>query len=340
MGAHFDVVTADSESWAHDPFELVVDGDTLLGRGTTDCLGHVALLTELVRAMGDARERPRRTLTIILIANEESSPVTGLGMEHVVASGHLDRIRGTPLVWLDGADFGPTVGTGGAARWRLDVQGVSGHSGIAYQCVNAIDLAMAVVPWLQRRFAEVAPAHPAEETYGFLGPSTFKPTWIEAPNLGPATIPGRARVEGDIRLTPFYDLAEVQRGLADAAHELLTSIGDNRAPAGFPPVRTRDGRGAGMTFEWLSGSMEGLACDLESPVLRLLERAIQRARPGATRIGMTGALPLVRELRQAGFDVQITGFGLGTSYHAPNEQARLSDFAAGFAVLLELVREY
>lgn len=30
-----------------DPFKLIVEGDKLYGRGTTDCLGHVALLTDL-----------------------------------------------------------------------------------------------------------------------------------------------------------------------------------------------------------------------------------------------------------------------------------------------------
>jgi hypothetical protein len=32
-----------------DPFTLSIEGDKLRGRGTTDCLGHVALLTELFR---------------------------------------------------------------------------------------------------------------------------------------------------------------------------------------------------------------------------------------------------------------------------------------------------
>lgn len=45
MGSHMDVVPADPETWERDPFSLVVEGDKLFGRGTTDCLGHVALMT-------------------------------------------------------------------------------------------------------------------------------------------------------------------------------------------------------------------------------------------------------------------------------------------------------
>ncbi len=40
-----DVVPANPDEWTHDPFTFRVDGDDLYGRGTTDCLGHVALVT-------------------------------------------------------------------------------------------------------------------------------------------------------------------------------------------------------------------------------------------------------------------------------------------------------
>lgn len=49
VGCHMDVVTANPDSWTFDPFTLGVEGDQLRGRGTTDCLGHVALVTEFFR---------------------------------------------------------------------------------------------------------------------------------------------------------------------------------------------------------------------------------------------------------------------------------------------------
>ena len=49
VGCHMDVVPANPDGWEFDPFEFSRDGDKLRGRGTTDCLGHVALLTELFR---------------------------------------------------------------------------------------------------------------------------------------------------------------------------------------------------------------------------------------------------------------------------------------------------
>jgi acetylornithine deacetylase len=342
VGAHFDVVVADRQrdGWERDPFELVLEEGVLYGRGTTDCLGHVALLTELLRALAADRRRPRRTLTVVMIANEESSPIAGLGMEAVVASGRLDVLRGAPLIWLDSADFGPTVGTGGVVRWRLETKGVPGHSGMTHNCVNALELAMAATLWLREQFEQCAPAHPEEARYGFPTPSTFKPTLIEVPNRGISNIPGSARVQGDFRLTPFHDMARTQAAVVSAAQQLSSRVARDDAPDGFPRVRTVDGRRGSVDFQWVGGATEGLACDLESSALHALEAAIRRVRGAVHRSSMTGALPLVRDLQRQGFDVQVTGFGRSEFYHAPNEQARLADFRDGFEVLWELVCNY
>ena len=49
VGCHMDVVPANPDDWDFNPFELSINGDELRGRGVTDCLGHVALVTELFR---------------------------------------------------------------------------------------------------------------------------------------------------------------------------------------------------------------------------------------------------------------------------------------------------
>ena len=51
VGCHLDVVPANPETWDIDPFKLTVEGDMLKGRGTTDCLGHVSLITQLFAAV-------------------------------------------------------------------------------------------------------------------------------------------------------------------------------------------------------------------------------------------------------------------------------------------------
>jgi acetylornithine deacetylase/succinyl-diaminopimelate desuccinylase-like protein len=341
VGAHFDVVTAnrEAEGWARDPFSLTVEDGVLYGRGTTDCLGHVALLTELCVALAEAGQRPRRTVYVLFISNEESAPVAGLGLDYVAECGRLELLREGPLYWLDSADFGPTVGTGGVARWELDITGVTGHSGMPHNCVNALELAMATTLELGRWFHSAFPPHAEEQRYGFLSASSFKATLMQVDNRGATTIPGSAHVEGDLRLTPFYDMAEVRRALLAYAEQLAAGVARGDAPLGFPRVLTADGRRGALRFAWKGGYTEGLACELESPALAALETAIADVRGSSQsrRFSMTGALPLVRDLRRRGFDVQITGFGLSESYHAPNERALLGDFRDGFAILERLV---
>jgi acetylornithine deacetylase len=44
-----------------------------------------------------------------------------------------------------------------------------------------------------------------------------------------------------------------------------------------------------------------------------------------TPYSIGGTLPLVREMQDEGFDIQIVGYGLSSKYHADNECASLTD---------------
>ncbi|HEY3236589.1 MAG TPA: M20/M25/M40 family metallo-hydrolase [Polyangiaceae bacterium] len=344
VGAHFDVVPADrtSEGWERDPFTLWVGQDgTLYGRGVTDCLGHVALLTDLLAQMAERRERPRPTLKVVLIANEEEAPRQEIGLDYVVAQGAIDDLKAGPIYWLDSADFGPTVGTGGIQMWRLEVTGVTGHSGMTHNCVNALELAMATTLALGDWFRKQYPPHANESRWGFLTPSTLKATVIHVPNEKVTKIPGSAVVEGDIRLTPFYDLEQALDGAVKFVEELDQRIETEEVLPGFPQLRSADGRRGSVKLLPTGRNMEGIACDLESPGLTALQDALAEVRgPDSVHpFSMTGSLPLVRELQRRGFDVQITGFGKSRYYHAPNEQGNLQDFREGFAILSRVLEK-
>lgn len=80
-----------------DPFSLTRDGDKLRGRGTTDCLGHVALVTELLHQLAEQRPALESTVVAVFIANEENATVTGIGVDGLVAQGLLDHLKNGPL---------------------------------------------------------------------------------------------------------------------------------------------------------------------------------------------------------------------------------------------------
>jgi acetylornithine deacetylase/succinyl-diaminopimelate desuccinylase-like protein len=341
VGAHFDVVPADekAEGWERSPFALWEGpGGLLYGRGVTDCLGHVAVITDLLAQLAERGVRPRRTLKVVFISNEESTDLPGLGLGYVAQQGRLKDLVEQPVYWLDSANFGPTLGTGGNAMWELKVTGVGGHSGMPQNCVNALELAMAVSLELARWFHARYPATEDEKKWGFLSSSSLKATVVEGANTKETKIPADVTLRGDIRLTPFYDMKEVQQAVAAYVRELDARIERDELIPGFPRTRTAAGKRGSLAFHLKSGGTEGIACRLDSPGLHALKEAIQHVRGEApTPFSLTGSLPLVRDLQRQGCDVQITGFGEMAYYHAPNEQARLEDFRQGFSILRELL---
>ena len=48
---------------------------------------------------------------------------------------------------------------------------------------------------------------------------------------------------------------------------------------------------------------------------------------------------LVRSLKRGGFDLQMTGFGLMSTYHADNEFALLSDMSNGLDILVQVISQ-
>ncbi|WP_309894568.1 M20/M25/M40 family metallo-hydrolase [Archangium sp.] len=341
VGAHFDVVPADEkgEGWERNPFALWEGpGGVLYGRGVTDCLGHVAVLTDLLAQLAEHGVRPRRTVKVVLISNEEASDLPGLGLGYVAEQGRLKDLVGQPVYWLDSANFGPTLGTGGISLWELKVTGVGGHSGMPQNCVNALELGMAASLELARWFHARFPPTEEEKRWGFLSSSSLKATVVEGSNTKESKIPSDVTLRGDLRLTPFYDLNDVRKEVTGFMRELDARLERDEVIPGFPRTRTAAGKRGSLAFRFQGNGMEGIACRLDSPGLLALKEAMQAVRGVApTPFSLTGSLPLVRDLQRQGCDVQITGFGEMAYYHAPNEQARLEDFRQGFSILRELL---
>ena len=80
-----------------DPFSLSIEGDKLRGRGTTDCLGHVALLTELMKKIAQTKLNLKSSIVVIFIVSEENNSIPNIGVERLYADGYFDILQGGPL---------------------------------------------------------------------------------------------------------------------------------------------------------------------------------------------------------------------------------------------------
>ena len=103
VGSHFDVVPADPKQWKRNPFKLTIEGDELHGRGTTDCLGHVALLTLMLAELGKNKPELDTTIGVVFIADEEVGEDDSIGVKHVYQEGKLDFLHlltfQTPIIY-------------------------------------------------------------------------------------------------------------------------------------------------------------------------------------------------------------------------------------------------
>ncbi|XP_057978542.1 acetylornithine deacetylase isoform X2 [Malania oleifera] len=339
VGCHMDVVTANPNDWEFDPFSLSIDGDKLQGRGTTDCLGHVALITELMRRLGETKPDLKSTVVAVFIANEENSSISGVGVDALVKDGLLNKLKEGPLFWIDTADKQPCIGTGGMIPWKLHVTGKLFHSGLPHKAINPLELAMEALKNVESRFYKEFPPHPKEKLYGFATPSTMKPTQWSYPGGGINQIPAECTISGDVRLLLVKHVKDVMKKLQDHVDDINENIEklDSWGPVSKYILPDENMRGR-LTISFDEAN-SGVACNLDSRGFHVLCKATEDVVGHVKPYSITGTLPLIRELQDEGFDVQTSGYGLMATYHAKNEYCLLSDMCQGYGVFVSIISQ-
>jgi len=349
IGSHFDVVPADPEAWTVDPFSLTIDGDKMYGRGTTDCLGHVALLTQFMYELGKSRPKLNRSVIVCFIAAEEGGE-HGVGVDMAIKHGKLAEIKNGPVYWVDCSDSQPCLGTAGAISWSLKAKGRLFHSGFPQKGINSIELASVALEIIQERFYEDFPALQAEQDYLFSVGSSMKPTQIECARGSFNQICAETTVHGDIRLSPFYDVEDVINkvdGYVTYVNQEMDRI-QNRGPSSkfclddSVELQTGELRKGVVEMKW-NGTMEsfrlyeGVAVNMDSEGFKALIQACREVYSSVRPFSVSGSLPLVKQMQREGFDLQMMGFGLMSVYHGINEYCLLSEFKNAFEVVTRMV---
>ncbi|CAM9217788.1 unnamed protein product [Chrysoparadoxa australica] len=342
LGSHLDVVPANPETWEVDPFTLKRDGDVLYGRGTTDCLGHVALLTDLFCGLATVKPTLKRSVIAVFIANEENGEIEGVGVDGLHSSGKLDELnlKSGPVFWVDSADSQPCIGTAGNLQWTLKATGKLMHSGLPHNGINPLELVSEATAELQKRFYRDFPPHEMEKAYNYRIPSTMKPTQMECARGSINQIPPWASMSGDCRITPFYAISVVK----DA---LLAHVADMNANLDALPTRgpcskyelPAEGKKGLLEITWNTPGEDGVACTLDSPGNGALMRATAAVLGEAVPYAISGSLPLVRWMQDSGYDLQICGYGQSAKYHAQDESVSLSGMAKATRILAGVIAE-
>lgn len=318
-------------------------------------LGHVALIACIFKQLAILKPKLKVGVAAVFIANEENSTIPGVGIDALAAHKELDFARHAPLFWIDSANIGPTVGTGGVVTWAMKATGFSGHSGVPQNAVNALSLGMEAIRYIQQRFYQDFPFSAEASQWLYSNGSSLKPTRIEMPEGGVTNIPREVTFQGDIRFLPFFPWSTIKAAVEGYVAELNERVirngglphtgGVDRFVIQDPKAKAAAGSSGAevpmlqgvIEWTWKGEPMTGLACDMDSVGYKALSDSIFEVTGDCKPFALTGSLPIIADLQQQGYDVQVTGFGAFDAYHAADEYAKISGFQKGHNILTHLI---
>jgi len=243
LHGHLDVVPAQADDWAVDPFAGHVDGDLLWGRGAVDMKDMDAMILSVVRQLAREGRRPARDVVVAMFADEEAGGTYGArwAVDHRPelfegATEAISEVGGFSVTLGERRAYLVQTAEKGLAWLRLVADGRAGH-GSQVSPDNAVThLAQAVArigrhawplqltPTVRALLEGVAdltglPFDPDDETavealVAALGPAsrfvgatlrhTSNPTQLDA-GYKANVVPGRAEAAVDCRFLPGHE---------------------------------------------------------------------------------------------------------------------------------------
>jgi acetylornithine deacetylase len=305
---HTDVVPADESDWESHPFEAVQRDGGIVGRGTADMKGFLALAVQLL-AEADLPTLVR-PLAILFTYDEE---VGTLGARHLAETGGPPEPLPRRTIVGEPTSLFPRRLHKGHLRLRIVVEGKAAHSGVPHAGRSAIEPAARVVAALaELRRALEAERPPHADAFPEVPFVTLNVGRIEG-GVAANVIPDRCAVEIGARLLPGMDprafVARVTETVNAAAADAPRTI---ELAGESPPVSVDEGSDL---WRWLKDeSARGAAPAAEGPI----------SVPFATDAGW---------LQQIGFECVIWGPGSIEVAHRANEYVPLQDLERARALL-------
>jgi acetylornithine deacetylase len=247
--AHQDTVS--TAGMTVDPFIATIRDGRVYGRGACDVKGPMAAILAALNRLSQQPPRRRPNVLFASTVNEECGftgaralarlweqpadpsdselePKGGLTIETVV------RLRPTRALVAEPTEFNVVISHRGVVRWQCTTQGRAAHSSRPESGANAIYAMAQVVRLIEDYHDRELASRPADR---LCGPPTACVTTISG-GTGPNTIPDRAVIDIDRRLTPAENpeaaYAELVQFLAEKA-----DLGGCRLEQAIPWMQSR-----------------------------------------------------------------------------------------------------
>lgn len=254
LNGHVDVVPpGDPNAWTHPPFEGVVEGGRIHGRGSLDMKGPLMAGLFAMRAVRDAGIGLKGTVRLQSVIGEEDG---GLGTLAAVLRGY----QGDGAVVMEPTGLAVAPVQAGCLNFRLRVPGKAAHGAVREEGVSAFDKMIVVYQALQAlertRNESVDPA-PA---FGELRIPFPISVGTMAGGDWASSVPDHAHFEGRIGVRPDESLDDARHSLE---HAVATAARADRFLSHHPPK-----------VEWWGGRFLPAATPVEHPLVQTLCEAL------------------------------------------------------------------
>ena len=316
LSGHTDTVPVEGQDWSSDPFRATHRDGRILGRGTADMKGFIAIALAWAPRFLAAQER--LPLHLSLTYDEET---TFLGVKGLVADLAERGIRPAGCIIGEPTDMQAIVAHKGKRDFCCKVRGREAHSALTPQGVNAIEFAARLISHIRGVADRLAREEPRDARFAV--PHSTLQTGVIKGGIATNVVPRDCEFFWEMRNLPSMSHDTMEDEIVDyARRELL-------------PEMQRVDRDAGIVFErGLDLPAFGIAPD--APLVRWAQDVAR-----TTHLG-TGAVSFATEasvFMDAGIPTVVLGPGSIEQAHKPDEFISYEQVAACeafFARMIEL----
>ncbi|WP_370456717.1 M20 family metallo-hydrolase [Thermococcus sp. 2319x1] len=322
---HLDVVPpGDLSKWTvTKPFEPVVKDGKVYGRGSEDNGQSLVASLYAVRALMNLGIRPKRTIILAFVSDEETG--SKYGLEWLMKE-HPELFRKDDLVLVP--DGGNEEGTfieiaEKSILWmKIKVKGKQVHASMPELGLNAhrvaIDYAKALDDLLHEKYSARDELFDPPE-------STFEPTMGGNPSDAPNIAPGEHEVVFDCRVLPQYNLDDI----LNDAQELAEKIGEKYKKEVNGEVLPK------IEIEVMQRLDAPAPTPRDSEIVKLLQKAIKEFRGKEPKIGGIGGGTFAAYFRKLGIPAVVWAT-LDETAHQPNEYAKIDNMVEDAKIMAAL----
>lgn len=214
LSGHTDVVPADGQDWATDPFRLVRSDGKLFGRGAADMKGFVAcaLRAACLAAL-------RRLATPLHLALSYDEEIGCVGVRPLIDMIAHDPVRPTLCIVGEPTGMEVAIGHKGKTALRATCVGSAGHSSLAPLALNAVHLACDLVAAIRAEQDRLLETGSRDEGYEM--PSTTLHVGRIAGGIALNIVPDLCELDFEIRNLAEDDPEPILDSLRNAAEAIV-----------------------------------------------------------------------------------------------------------------------